>query len=481
MTKKRIAVIGAGPAGATAAYELSKYLDSGAISQLDLYEASNSPGGLARSIPLWGQQIDLGPHRFFSNDSRVNKLWLEVAGHDYEMVDRITRIYYKNSFFNYPLKPFNALSNLGVWEAGLCFGSYLKEKANPTKQDGTFETWVTGRFGKKLYEIFFKTYSEKLWGIKCDELDADFAAQRIKKLSLFEAIINAFKGGKNNKHKTLVDQFAYPADGTGMIYSRMMEKIIANGGKVHFNRPIKRVITEHGKVTSVETESGEVKEYDEVISSMPISLLVDRLPEVPSEIQKRAKSLKFRNTILVYLNVEAQNLFPDQWLYIHSEKLQTGRITNFSNWVPSINKDSKDTIICMEYWCNFEDEFWSWDESRLIELAKKELRATGLTGDAEISKGSIYKIPRCYPVYYSGYKETLKPVEHYLSSIEGLQVIGRYGSYKYNNQDHSILMGLLSSENVIEGKKNNLWEINTDYDSYQEESVITKTGLEKFN
>ncbi|HNL02607.1 MAG TPA: NAD(P)-binding protein, partial [Leptospiraceae bacterium] len=214
----KVAVIGAGPAGVTAAYLLVK---GGA--QVDLYEASGDVGGLARSINLWNQRVDLGPHRFFSSDTRVNELWLELARQDFEMVDRLTRIFYKNKFFFYPLKPFNALFNLGPIESVLCFLSYLKEKVKPTPDDGSFETWVTGRFGKKFFIIFFKTYSEKLWGISCKDLDAEFAAQRIKKLSLWEAVKNALFGGRGNKHKTLVDQFAYPSGGTGMIYERMAD------------------------------------------------------------------------------------------------------------------------------------------------------------------------------------------------------------------------------------------------------------------
>jgi protoporphyrinogen oxidase len=207
-SRMKVAVIGAGPAGMTAAYELAKR-----GIEVDVYEATNKVGGMAASFQLWNQTVDIGPHRFFSNELRINKLWLELAGNDFEMVDRLTRIYYKQRYFYYPLKPLNALSNLGVLEAANCLFSYAAERVNPTQLDGTFETWVTSRFGKRLFEIFFKTYSEKLWGISCKELDADFAAQRIKKLSLFEAIKNALFSGKGNTHKTLVDQFAYATGG----------------------------------------------------------------------------------------------------------------------------------------------------------------------------------------------------------------------------------------------------------------------------
>lgn len=470
----RVAVIGAGPAGITAAYEISKKNPN-----VDLYEAGPQVGGLAKTIDLWNQKVDLGPHRFFSSDTRVNQLWLEVAGQDYDMVDRLTRIYYKRKFFHYPLKAMDALLNLGILEAMNCMISYGKEKLKPTKLDGSFENWVVSRFGRRLFEVFFKTYSEKLWGISCKELDADFAAQRIKKLSLMEAIKNAITGGRDNKHRTLIDQFAYPTGGTGMIYERMEAFIKKKGGNVFLNTPVKRVLAKDQSVYALELEDGTIKEYDHVISSMPLTHLVKRLPEVPQEVYDSANALTFRNTILVYLNVQAKDLFPDNWLYIHSKELEMGRLTNFRNWVPQINKEENSTILTLEYWCYDHDSFWKEDDEKLIELAKKEVRATGLTKKAEITDGFVYRIPKCYPVYKTGYKENLKPVEEYLKTIDNLTVIGRYGAFKYNNQDHSILMGLMAAENILENTKNELWEINTDYESYQESSVITKTGLEK--
>jgi protoporphyrinogen oxidase len=470
----RVAVIGAGPAGMTAAYELSKH-----ISTVDVYEASSSVGGLAKSIELWGQTVDIGPHRFFSSDRRVNEAWLEVVGQDYEMVNRLTRIYYKKKFYHYPLKPFDALSNLGLWEATLCMLSFFREKMVPEREHQTFESWVTSRFGKRLFRMFFKTYTEKLWGIKCSELDADFAAQRIKKLSLWEAVKNGVLGGKGNKHKTLVDEFAYPTGGTGMVYQRMADVVVKKGGRVLLNTPVQRVITENGKVKGIQTEDGAIAEYDYIFSSMPMTLLVSRLPDVPQPILDANKKLKFRNTIIVYLQVEEKNLFPDNWIYVHSSELLTGRITNFRNWVPELYGKSENTIMALEYWCYDEDDIWTWSEEKLIELGKKELQSTGLIKNGKISAGKTYRIPRCYPVYDNGYKDNLKPVENFLSSIQNLLVIGRYGAFKYNNQDHSILMGLLASENILKGTKHNLWDINTDYDSYQEESVITKTGLQR--
>ncbi|BAV10221.1 UDP-galactopyranose mutase [Filimonas lacunae] len=470
----KVAVIGAGPAGITAAYQLSKQLK-----EVDIYESSDAVGGLAKTISLWNQKVDLGPHRFFSNDVRVNELWLELAGTDYEMVNRLTRIYYKKRFFHYPLKPFNALKNLGLIEAGRSLTSYGVQKMRKGTDESSFEGWVTSRFGKRLFEIFFKTYTEKLWGISTRELNADFAAQRIKKLSLWEAIINGFTGGKGNKHKTLVDQFAYPTDGSGIIYERMADFIQKQGGHVYLNTPVKRVLTRDNTAYALELEDGTIKEYDQIISSMPLSLLTQRLPDVPESIQQHASSLTYRNTVIVFLNVQAKDLFPDNWIYVHSNDLRMGRLTNFRNWVPGLYGEENSTICALEYWCYDSDEFWKWDNDKLINLAKEELKRTGLIKDAAITDGLVYRIPRCYPVYSANYKHHLQPIEQYLSSIQNLQVIGRYGAFKYNNQDHSILMGRLAAENILNKAHHNLWEINTDYESYQESCVITKTGLQK--
>lgn len=456
----------------TAAYQLAK-----AGVPVDVFEASGAVGGMARTFELWDQRVDLGPHRFFSSDARVNRLWLEVVGQDYEMVNRLTRIYYKRRFFHYPLKPLDALTKLGLFEAARCLGSYGRERLSPTPPDGSFESWVVGRFGRRLFEIFFKTYSEKLWGIPCTELDADFAAQRIKKLSLFEAVKNALLGGRGNTHKTLVDQFAYPLEGTGMVYERMATYVNGHGGTVHLRTPVERVVTEAGRVTGLELTNGDFRPYDHVISSMPVTLLVSRLPDAPVAVKAAAEGLTYRNTILVYLNVGATALFPDNWLYVHAADLKMGRLTNFRNWVPQLCRDQRSSILALEYWCYSEDPVWREDDEKLIALAKHELTQTGLLRGAPILAGHVERVPRCYPVYRRGYKDKLKPVEEYLKTVQGLTPIGRYGAFKYNNQDHSILMGMLAAENLTHGANHDLWAINTDYDSYQEEAVITKVGL----
>jgi protoporphyrinogen oxidase len=470
---KKVGVIGAGPAGLTAAYELSK-----AGVEVELFEAQDSVGGLSKSIKLWGQTVDLGPHRFFSSDPRVNALWLEVAGQDYELVDRLTRIFYQGRLFHYPLRLGNVLFNLGPLEAANCLFSYIKERIFPREPDGSFEDWVVSRFGRRLYEIFFKTYSEKLWGISGKELDADFAAQRIKKLSLVEAVKNAILQGRGNKHVTLVDQFAYPVQGTGMIYDRMAKRIQENGGKLHLKTPVKRVVTEGNRAVAIETEKFGRTDFDQVISTMPLTLMVRSLGDVPAEVVEACGKLRFRNTVLVYLRMDGRNLFDDNWLYVHSNAIRCGRITNFRNWVPSLYGDDPTTILVLEYWCNSEDDMWGWSEDELGRLARADIAESGLATGVECLDHKVVKINRCYPIYERGYNEQVDVVKNFLQTVPNLQAIGRYGSFKYNNQDHSILMGILAARNLTEGETNDLWDINTDYE-YQERALITKTGLER--
>ncbi|MDR1305650.1 MAG: FAD-dependent oxidoreductase [Verrucomicrobiales bacterium] len=478
-----VVIIGAGPAGLTAAYALAK---RGVT--VSVLEATGAVGGMARTIPLWGQRVDLGPHRFFSADPRVNKLWLEIAGADYDMVSRLTRILYKNRLFHYPLKPANALRNLGPLEAARCLASYLLQQFRQTPAadadiaDASFEQWVTRRFGRRLYEIFFKTYSEKLWGIPGDRLDADFAAQRIKKFSLGVALKTALLGA-GGQHQTLVDLFAYPRGGSGAIYEQMAARISASGGRLRLNTPARRVLTRAGRATAVELVTGETVSADHIISTMPLTDLVARLEPAPVPVLSACARLKYRNTILVFLQLDADRLFPDNWLYVHAADLRCGRITNFRNWSPTLTGAERATILALEYWCNDADAFWRLPDAALTALATDEIKRSGLLPRGlAITAGHVERLHRSYPVYERGYKQPLTVVANYLKTIPGLTLIGRYGAFKYNNQDHSILMGLLAADNLAAAADgapppHDLWSVNTDYE-YQEASVITATGLQ---
>jgi protoporphyrinogen oxidase len=471
----RIAVIGAGPAGMTAGLQLSR----GGV-EVAVYEAAERVGGLARSLDLWGQRVDLGPHRFFSTDARVNRLWLEVVGREYAMVKRLTRIYYKRRFFDYPLKPLNALGNMRLTEASLCLASYLRERlrpGSPARGDESFERWVVRRFGRRLFEMFFKSYSEKLWGIPCSELSADFAAQRIRKLSLPEAVKSALSPRRARRHKTLVDRFPYPLGGTGSVYEKMADRLRAYGGRIHLQCPVRRILHKGFEVQGVELLNGRAERFDHVVSSMPLTDLIGGLCEVPADVQAAADGLEFRNTLLVFLHVESDSLFADQWLYIQAPDLRMGRVTNFRNWVPQLHGEARTTILAVEHWCNDSDPIWIEPDDRLIEGAIRELRATGLLRGEPVRAGRVVRAAQCYPVYRRGYRERIARLADYLRNFHGLTAIGRYGTFTYNNQDHSILMGILAAENLLDNRAHDLWSVNTDHGTYQEGELITETGL----
>jgi len=464
----KVIIIGAGPAGLSCGFKLAKE-----NVQVKVFEASPYVGGMSRSFDLWGQRVDLGPHRFFSKEKHINDFFTELIKDDFTLVNRLTRIYYKNTFFDYPIKLFNVLKNLSIITIFKILWEYSRVRLIPIKNPNTFEKWVSNRFGRKLYEIFFKHYSEKLWGIPCSKIDADWAAQRIKSLSLFEAVKSALFGNIGNKHKTLIDQFAYPNYGTGTLYERAAEYISNHKGEIHLNQKITKVIQDNtGKAAGVQLEDGTIEYADKVISTMPLTYLLKGLNNVPSPIEKAANSLYFRNTILVYLEVDALDLFKDNWIYVHSPEVKHGRITNFRNWSPTLNSDKKTTILCMEFWAFNEDKIWSENDKNLSELAIKEIKSLNLLPKTvNILNTKIIRVPKCYPVYETGYQEPLKKVENYLDTIENLIPIGRYGAFKYNNQDHSILMGILAAEQITTGKSINLWEINTDIE-YQEDAKI---------
>lgn len=464
----KIIIIGAGPAGLSCAYALSK---KGV--EVEIYEASEFVGGMSRSFDLWGQRVDLGPHRFFSKEKRINQFFTEILDGEYTAINRLTRIYYKNRFFQYPLKFTNVLFNLNPFTIIRILWDYILQRLNPIKNPVTFEAWVTNRFGKKLYEIFFKSYSEKLWGIPCSKIDADWAAQRIKTLSLIGAVISAIKGNAGNKHKTLVDEFSYPKYGTGLLYEKCADRIKQNGGAIHLNKPVKRVLVNESNIANgIELSDGGQAQADFVISTMPFTTLIKGLDRTPQNVKDAASQLYFRNTILVYLEIDGIDLFEDNWIYVHSPDVKHGRITNFRNWCPTLYGDKKTSIICLEFWAFEQDDIWSMADEELTQIAKEEIKKLDLIPTSmKVLNSKVIKIPRCYPVYETGYQEPLKILENYIDSIDKLIPIGRYGSFKYNNQDHSILMGLLAADNITDGQNVNLWEINTDTE-YQEEGEV---------
>ena len=455
-------VIGAGPAGLACA---STLVDHGV--QPTVLEASPHVGGMARSTELWGHTVDLGPHRFFSSDPVVVNFWHRHVAGDHVMVRRTTRILYDGRLFDYPLKVGNALINLGPVRAVAAVVSYAAARLRRASELDTLEAWITDRFGRVLFETFFRTYTEKLWGVRCTELDADWAAQRIQGLTLWGAIRSALTRNRGNSIKTLVDEFAYPRKGNSVFYERMRTHVEARGGTVRTESPVRRVLTTGGRVTGVRLADGTEIPTDHVVSSMPLTLLLKGLDNVPDEVTKAAERLRFRNTILVYLLAGRADLFPDQWLYVHDQSVLHGRITNFRNWSPDLLANDDESVLCLEYWCFDEDPIWIEGEDALVDRARDELARTGLARPEDIRDGAVIRVPRCYPVYERGYQEPLRIVTDWLDGIEGLAAIGRYGAFKYNNQDHSILMGIMAAEAIASGRPAPLWHVNTE-STYQE-------------
>ena len=466
--EKQVIVIGAGPAGLTTAYELITKFDTRPI----VFEKLEKVGGIARTEYYKGYYVDMGGHRFFSKSAEVNQLWREVLGKDFLHRPRLSRIFYNKKFFNYPLKPFNALWQLGFFKSLLIISSYIWWQIFPHRPEETFEHWVTNRFGKRLFEIFFKTYTEKVWGIPCSELKAEWAAQRIKNLSLKSVLMSMFIKPKN-KITTLIDEFYYPRRGPGMMWQTVADQIKQRGGIIQTSSEVVKIARDGNCIKNVVVRHNDHYQTiagTDFISSMAITEFVKRLdPPPPFEILKAADRLKYRDFLIVCLIVNKKNLFPDNWIYIHDPRVKVGRIQNFKNWSSDMVPDPSKTSLGMEYFCNVGDELWNTPDSKLIELSRQEIDIIGLANNQDIEDGCVFRAPKSYPVYDSDYRESLNVLQAYINNLANFQTIGRNGLHRYNNQDHAMLTGMLAVRNMVLGEQNNLWQVNTEQE-YNEET-----------
>ena len=463
---KHVVVIGAGPAGLTAAYELTKHHLHPIV-----LEKSDKVGGLARTENYKGFHFDIGGHRFFTKVAEVNKIWHELLGDDFLRRPRLSRIYYSGKFFDYPLKPLNAFKGLGIFESLLILISYLRWQLFPYQQEETFEQWVTNRFGKRLFQTFFKSYTEKVWGIPCSELKAEWAAQRIKDLSLKSAVLSMFVKPRKTI-KTLIDSFEYPRLGPGMMWNVVKERIEQGGGTVRLNSNIIKVRRNGNRIESVVLSNNghtETLEGSEFISTMPVTEFLTKLdPPSPPAVLDAVSKLKYRDFLTVCLIVNKPDLFPDNWIYIHDPAVRVGRIQNFKNWSPSMVPDSMKTSLGFEYFCTEGDELWKAPDDDLIELGKRELHRIGLASYSDVEDGCVVRVPKAYPMYDSYYREYLDIVKEFTAGVENFQTIGRNGLHRYNNQDHAMLTGMLAVRNLVFGEKNDLWNVNTDQEYHEE-------------
>ena len=470
-----IVIIGAGPAGLTAAYELSKH----GVASIVL-EKDSLVGGIARTVDYKGYLFDMGGHRFFTKVSLVEQMWQEVLGGDFLTRSRLSRIYYNSKFFSYPLEPMNALLGLGVIESARCGFSYLATRLFPRKPETDFETWVSNRFGRRVFQTFFKTYTEKVWGIPCREIQAEWAAQRIRGLSLVSLVLNALRPRRvTDKQKivrTLIHEFQYPRRGPGMMWNRTRELVEARGSRVLMNAPVTRIRWEPGRISAVEAD-GHAYAGEHFLSSMPIRDLIGCLePEPPEYLRRAAEDFHYRDFLTVALIVRGRDLFPDNWIYVHDPSVQVGRIQNYNNWSPEMVPDPDTTCLGLEYFCNEGDALWRTPDAELIELARREIGRLGLIDPATVLDGAVVRVPKAYPVYDGTYRRGLEAVREFLARVPNLQLIGRNGMHRYNNQDHSMLTAMLAARNVLGGRYD-LWQVNVDSDYLEEGAAITEETL----
>jgi len=475
-----VVIMGAGPAGLTAAYELSKLgINS------TLVEADNQVGGISRTENYKGFRFDMGGHRFFSKIPYVNQVWEKILGDDFIQRPRLSRIHYRGHFFDYPLKPLNAMAGLGVFESIKIFLDYTQSKLfSSGQEDKNFEQWITNRFGSRLYEIFFKTYTEKVWGIPCREISADWAAQRIQNLSLRQAVYHALLGQVNrqeqNRIVTLIDQFHYPRLGPGMMWEHCANLLAKQGNPTILGEQVIRIQHDRRKVLFIHSKdkNRETVKYkgDQFISSMPLRDLIQAMvPKPPDEIIAAAQNLKYRDYLTVVLILNKTHVFPDNWIYIHTPEVKMGRIQNYKNWSPDMVPDPSKTSLGLEYFLWDTDVMWRWPDDRLIAMGKKECEKIGIIDSQDVIDGTVVRVPKAYPVYDRKYHQSVKILRHYLESFSNLQAIGRNGQHRYNNQDHSMLTGIFSARNIA-GQAYDIWSVNTEED-FHEEVTVEPTSL----
>jgi len=478
--RNKAVIIGAGPAGLTAAYLLAKQGLPVTVLEAD----PEYVGGISRTVRYKGFHFDIGGHRFFSKSKEVEDFWTEILAGDLLDRPRSSRIYYNGKFFSYPLKAFEALTKLGVFESTRCVASYAWARVSPNPSEKSFEDWVSNRFGKRLFSIFFKTYTEKVWGMSCREISADWAAQRIKGLSLWSAAKNALLPKRNPKDrsqviKTLIDTFRYPRQGPGMMWERCATRVRDMGGEVLLGRKVIACsFDEQTQMWTVSARNGngalEHFTAEHLISSMPIRELIAQLElRLPTRALKAAKQLRYRDFLTVGLILRDKDRFSDNWIYIHDSSVQVGRVQNYKSWSPEMVPDPSFCCYGLEYFCFDGDELWNSADADLIALAKREIQQIGLGAAVDVVDGCVIRQRKAYPVYDDSYQQCVAVIREALDKhCPNLHLVGRNGMHKYNNQDHAMMTALLAARNILAGRKEyDVWAVNQDGEYHESGSA----------
>lgn len=471
-----VAIIGAGPAGLTAAYQLTKLGYSVTVIEKDPVYV----GGISRTVEHAGFRFDIGGHRFFSKSKEVVDLWNEILPDDFIERPRMSRIFYGGKFYSYPLRAFEALFNLGLWTSALCMASYAKAKLFPRKTVASFEDWVVNQFGYKLYSIFFKTYTEKVWGMPCDEMSADWAAQRIKGLSLGKAVIDGLKRSLHLNRapndgmatKTLLESFRYPRKGPGMMWEAARDRIVAGGNRVLMGHALSALqfdeTLQRWTVRATHDGAPVILHADHVISSAPLRELAARVRPAPATIPA-AMELRYRDFLTVALMIRADDLFPDNWIYIHEEGVKVGRVQNFRSWSPEMVPDASIACVGLEYFCFEGDGLWASSDDALVALATAELHQLGLADPATVVGGVVVRQEKAYPVYDESYRDNVDALRQELEArYPTLHMVGRNGMHRYNNQDHAMMTAMLTVKNIVLGERiYDVWNVNEDAEYHE--------------
>lgn len=466
---KTVVVIGAGPAGLTAASELASHGWKVRVLEKD----GQYVGGLSRTVDRGSMRFDLGSHRFFTKNPEIGQWWEQRLPEDFLRIKRHTRIIYRGRFLDYPLRPANALGHMGAMSGAACVFGSLRRKFSPIQPETSFEDWVINRFGDRLYHEFFKSYTEKVWGMPCSKISADWAGQRIKGLSLKMAIKNAFGMGVENGAKTLAEEFRYPRMGAGMMWEKTRADLERQGVAISMGEEVVSLRRSGSRILEITTRNnGELKRWsaDAFISSMPLrDCILATNPSLDENTQAAARRLTYRNLIVVALKIRRNNTLPDHWIYVHDPRVKVGRIQILNNWGQDLVTEAGVTCLSLDYFCSDGGSLWTMDEQELARLAEQEIKLLGLIQDGRIEECQIVKTRQAYPVYALHYREDVGTIRKALAQFDNFQVIGRNGMHKYNNQDHSMLAGILAARN-LNGGRFDLWKVNSDAE-YLEEST----------